>query len=82
MAKHITIGLWTATAVGLGAIIGSGIFVLSGTAIALAGAYAIFAFFIVGIIALIIAAELRELVAILPNAMGGVYSYVREAFGS
>ena len=40
-----------ATAVGLGAIIGAGIYVLSGTAIALAGSYAIFAFLFVGVLA-------------------------------
>ena len=42
------IGVATAAAVGLGAIIGAGIFVLSGTAIALAGADALVAFVIVG----------------------------------
>ena len=44
-----------ATAVGLGAIIGAGIFVLSGTAIALAGPYALLAFVLVGVVILIVA---------------------------
>lgn len=72
----------TATAVGLGAIIGAGIFVLSGTAIALAGPYALLAFVLVGIIIFIVALELGELASIMPNAKGASYSYVYKAFGS
>jgi APA family basic amino acid/polyamine antiporter len=71
-----------ATAVGLGAIIGAGIFVLSGTAIALAGPYALLAFILVGIIVFIVALELGELASIMPNAKGASYSYVYKAFGS
>jgi APA family basic amino acid/polyamine antiporter len=65
------ISVKVATAVGLGAIIGAGIFVLSGTAIALAGSAALIAFVIVGIIALIVALELGELGSIMPQAEGG-----------
>jgi len=46
------ISIPVALAVGLGAIIGAGIFVLSGTAIALAGGYALLAFVLVGIVAI------------------------------
>lgn len=77
-----TISVKVATAVGLGAIIGAGIFVLSGTAIALAGSAALLAFVLVGVIALIVALELGELGSIMPNAEGGSYSYAYEAFGS
>ena len=76
------ISVKVATAVGLGAIIGAGIFVLSGTAIALAGSAALLAFVIVGIIALIVALELGELGSIMPNSEGASYSYAYEAFGS
>ncbi len=76
------VGVAAATAVGLGAIIGAGIFVLSGTAIALAGAYALLAFIIVGAVALIIALELGELGSLLPNVKGASYSYTYKAFGS
>ena len=76
------ISVKVATAVGLGAIIGAGIFVLSGTAIALAGSAALIAFVIVGIIALIVALELGELGSIMPQAEGGSYSFAYEAFGS
>ncbi|MFI5412804.1 MAG: APC family permease, partial [Candidatus Micrarchaeales archaeon] len=71
-----------ATAVALGAIIGAGIFVLSGTAIALAGADALIAFIIVGIVAIIIALEFGELGSIVPYAKGAAYSYIYKAIGS
>jgi APA family basic amino acid/polyamine antiporter len=68
MQANKVISVEVATAVGLGAIIGAGIFVLSGTAIALAGSAALIAFIIVGIIALIVAFELGELGSIMPYA--------------
>ncbi|MDE1851163.1 MAG: amino acid permease [Candidatus Micrarchaeota archaeon] len=76
------IGIPAATAVGLGAIIGAGIYVLSGTAVALAGAYALVAFIIVGILAIIIALELGELGSMMPYVRGASYSYTYKAFGS
>jgi APA family basic amino acid/polyamine antiporter len=76
------ISAWLATAVGLGAIIGAGIFVLSGTAIALAGSDALIAFILVGIVALIVAYELGELGSLMPYAKGASYSYTYKAFGS
>ena len=76
------IGLASATAVGLGAIIGAGIFVLSGTAIALAGSFALVAFLLVGIVALIMALVFGELCSLLPNEKGASYSYAYNAFGS
>ncbi len=76
------ISFWTAVAVSLGAIIGSGIFVLSGTAIYLAGWSALAAFILVGILAIILALEIGELGSIMPNAKGAAYSFAYEAFGS
>jgi len=76
------IGTVAATAVGLGAIIGAGIFTLSGTAIALAGAWSLFSFILVGFVAIVVALEIGELCSIFPNANGASYSYVFEAFGS
>jgi APA family basic amino acid/polyamine antiporter len=76
------IGVAAATAVGLGAIIGAGIFTLSGTAIALAGVWSLFSFILVGFVAIVIALEIGELCSIFPNANGASYSYVFEAFGS
>ncbi|MCL5100972.1 MAG: APC family permease [Candidatus Marsarchaeota archaeon] len=80
--KSGKIGLPAATAVGLGAIIGAGIFTLSGSAIALAGSNALLAFVLVGIVAIIIALELGELGSIMPDVKGASYSYVYKAFGS
>lgn len=82
MQKHPGISPLLATAVSLGAIIGAGIFVLSGTAIALAGSAAIAVFIIVGIMALMIALQSGELGSIFPRSKGSVYTYVYEAFGS
>ena len=82
MSSDRKISQSVATAVGLGAIIGAGIFVLSGTAIALAGAYSLLAFIAVGIVAIIVALEFGELGTIMPRAMGATYSYVYKAFGS
>jgi len=80
--KKGLISVPVATAVGLGAIIGAGIFVLSGTAIALAGADAIIAFLLVGFVAILVALELGELGSIIPKEEGASYSYVYNAFGS
>jgi APA family basic amino acid/polyamine antiporter len=82
MQTDKVISVKVATAVGLGAIIGAGIFVLSGTAIALVGSAALISFVIVGIIALIVALELGELGSIMPQVEGASYSYAYEAFGS
>jgi APA family basic amino acid/polyamine antiporter len=82
MADEKKIGVVLATAVGLGAIIGAGIFVLSGTAIALAGADALLAFVIVGVLAVIMAMIFGELGSIFPTLKGASYSYVYKAFGS
>ncbi|MGC8676090.1 MAG: APC family permease [Candidatus Micrarchaeia archaeon] len=76
------ISVRNATAIGLGAIIGAGIFVLSGTAVALAGPYSLFAFVLVGIVALILAWIISELSSIMPKSEGASYSYAYNAFGS
>ncbi len=82
MNKSSTISLSVATAVGLGAIIGAGIFVLSGSTIALAGSDAIIAFIAVGFVAVLIALQIGELGTIMPNVQGASYSFVYNAFGS
>ncbi|MCJ7739383.1 MAG: APC family permease [Anaerolineae bacterium] len=82
MRKDGLISVPLATAVGLGAIIGAGIFVLSGTSIALAGADALIAFIVVGLVAIILALEMGELSSLMPNVKGASYSYTFKAFGS
>ncbi|BBG27550.1 amino acid permease [Sulfuracidifex tepidarius] len=70
-----------AIAVGLGAIIGAGIFVLSGAAISLAGSYSILAFLFIGALSVLVAMSLGELTTIFPHEKGSTYSYVFKAFG-
>ncbi len=82
MSNKNSISSTVASAVGLGAIIGAGIFVLSGTALALAGSEALIAFVLVGIVALLVAFEIGELGSIMPHAKGAGYSYAFKAFGS
>jgi basic amino acid/polyamine antiporter, APA family len=82
MTEKNQISIAAATAVGLGAIIGAGIFALSGSAIAYAGAEALIAFVLVGIVVIMIALQTGELGSILPRVKGGPYSYVFSAFGS
>lgn len=71
-----------AVAVGLGGIIGAGIFVLSGTMISLAGTGALFAFLLTGAVAVILALEMGELTSTMPRVRGASYSFVYNAFGS
>ena len=76
------IGFASAVAVGLGGIIGAGIFVLSGTMVGLAGTYALFAFLITGFVAIILSLEMGEMTSSMPTASGASYSFVYNAFGS
>ncbi len=72
----------SAVAVGLGGIIGAGIFVLSGTMINLAGTGALFAFLLTGFVAVIISLEMGEMTSSMPKTTGASYSFVYNAFGS
>ncbi len=71
-----------AVAVGLGGIIGAGIFVMSGTMVSLAGVGALLAFIMTGLVAVIIAMEMGELSSAMPQETGASYSFVYNAFGS
>ena len=71
-----------AVAVGLGGIIGAGIFVMSGTMVSLAGWGALLAFAMTGLVAVIIALEMGELSSEMPRESGASYSFVYNAFGS
>ncbi len=76
------VGFPAAVAVGLGGIIGAGIFVLSGTMIGLAGTGALLAFIMTGFVAIVIALEMGELTSSMPQTTGASYSFVYNAFGS
>jgi len=73
------LGLLEATMIGMGAMIGAGIFVLTGLATETAGPAAIFAFALNGGVTAFTALSYAELASSIPKNGGG-YAYVHEAF--
>lgn len=71
------IGLVGATGVGVGAIVGGGIFVLAGVAFASAGPGAILAFAFNGVIALLTALSFAEMSTSFPES-GGAYTFAKK----
>ncbi|MBL4634678.1 MAG: amino acid permease, partial [Kofleriaceae bacterium] len=82
-----TLGLLDATGVGVGAIVGGGIFVLAGTAFTTTGPAAVVAFALNGVIAFLTAMSYAEISSAFPES-GGSYTFakkipsVRAAFAS
>ncbi|MCL5129291.1 APC family permease [Algibacter sp. L4_22] len=74
------IGLWSAVGIGVGAMVGAGIFALMGEAGAIAGKAVYISFILGGIIAAISGYSLAKLGASFPAA-GGIVKYVAQAFG-
>jgi APA family basic amino acid/polyamine antiporter len=73
-----TLGFFEATMIGLGAMIGAGIFVLTGIAAGEAGPAAIIAFALNGVVTAFTALSYAELASAIPEAGGG-YSFVKRA---
>ena len=73
------LGLLDATMIGMGAMIGAGIFVLTGLAAELAGPAAILVFAINGGVTAFTGLSYAELAASIPKSGGG-YAFVREIF--
>jgi basic amino acid/polyamine antiporter, APA family len=71
------IGLFDATALGIGAIIGSGIFVVTGIVAGKAGPAMVVSIIIAGVIAVFSAMSMAELGAYLPEE-GGTYAYAQK----
>ncbi len=72
-----TLGLWDATAINVGAIIGGGIFVVTGIVAGLAGSALVVSMVVAGVIALFTALSFAELTAWQP-VEGSVYEYSRQ----
>lgn len=73
-----SLGMFSATTIGIGTMVGSAIFVLAGTSFEAAGPAASLSVFLAGIAAIFTAFSFAELVTVIPKAGGG-YAYVREA---
>lgn len=76
-----SLGLWTAAGIGIGAIIGTGIFVLIGVAAGLAGPSVILSFLIAGFVALLTGLSAAELSSFITET-GASYIYTAKAFGA
>ena len=78
LAKDL--GLVSAMTIGIGTMIGAGIFVLPGEAARAAGPIVVVSFIVGGIIAMVNALSISELGTAMPKAGGGYY-YVNRALG-
>ena len=74
------LGLFDITMLGIAAMIGAGIFALTGIAAGIAGPALLIAFFLNGIVATLTGLAYAELGSAMPEA-GGAYPWVREAMG-
>ncbi len=72
-----TLGLWGATGVGVGAIVGGGILALAGVAFSATGPGAILAFALNGLVALLTALSFAEMSAAFPES-GGTYTFSKK----
>jgi len=80
---HVTqkpIGFWSAVSMGIGAMVGAGIFALLGEASTIAGSAVYISFIIGGIIALSSAYSFGKLGATFPSS-GGIIEYLAQGYG-
>jgi amino acid transporter len=78
-SPEANLGLLDATMIGMGAMIGAGIFVLTGLAAEIAGPAAILVFALNGIVTAFTGLSYAELASAIPKSGGG-YAFVREVF--
>ena len=75
------IGFWSAVSMGIGAMVGAGIFALLGEASAISGSAVYISFVIGGVIALFSGYSLGKLGARYPSS-GGIIEYLAQAYGT
>ncbi|WP_017754080.1 APC family permease [Calidifontibacillus oryziterrae] len=81
MQLQRTLGWKEATSLGIGAMVGAGIFVLSGVATSKAGPAVIISFILASLLSILLGLCYAELASRYPKA-GGSYEYVRETMGN
>ena len=74
------LGLPAVLAISIGAMVGSGIFILPGLAMKMAGPAVVFAYFLAAILVLPAALSKSEMATAMPEA-GGTYLYIERAMG-
>ncbi len=74
------VGFWSAVAIGIGGMVGGGIFAVLGLAVQLSGGATPIAFFIAGLIALITSYSYAKLTVTYPSP-GGTVEFLNRAFG-
>lgn len=75
------LGFWAALTIGVGTMVGAGIFLLAGTAVDLAGPAAIYAYLLAAGVCVITAASAAELATGMPTS-GGAYYFVSRSMGA
>ena len=75
------LSFWQTTAIGLGNIVGAGIFVMAGSAINAAGPAALIAFMMTAALAMTVGLNSAELASKMPEVEGGVYSFAKATLG-
>ena len=80
MAVFKSMGLYAATSIGIGAMIGAGIFSIFGTAVKIAGNAVYISFIIAGIVALLNAYSCAKL-AVRYHSAGGLVEFLLKGFG-
>ena len=75
-----SMGLWSATSIGVGAMIGAGLFALIGIAVEITGQIAYIAFIIAGAVALLTSYSVSKLAVQFPSK-GGPVEYLNKGYG-
>jgi amino acid transporter len=79
-SRNGNLGFWEVTAIGVGGMVGGGIFAVLGLSVALAGGGAPIAFLIAGIVALVTSYAYSRLSVTYPS-QGGTVAFLDRAFG-